>query len=479
MYPFERFTERAKRVLSLAQQEAERAHHSYIGTEHLLLGLMREEGCLAAKALANLGVENNEVRAVIASVIGGKERILIQQRIPTSRVKQVIELSFEEARKMGNNHVGTEHLLLGLLVEGEGIAAHLLQDLGATLEKVRPEIDRLLRAGGVTEKKSRAKLRVIVLGGTRFIGRAIVEELAEHGHPLLIVHRGEHEIESRPRGEHLHAHRQALGEVASALHDFTADAVVDTSAMTRMDAVTALGALPDGLRLLVLSSADVYRAYAAVSSETESDPVPLTEASPVRAERYLYRGKRPDMDDYEKLDVEAAYLERSATVCRLPMVYGEHDSQRREEFILRRVRAKRMRIPIGAGNWLWSRGYVRDIARGVRLALEADATIGEVLNLCESQVWSIRLWAEHILGAAGSDAELVRVRDETQLPQDLRITRAHRQHLLVSPAKAQALLNWTETDPLDALRASVQWHLAHPPDEPDPGFELDDRALTA
>jgi ATP-dependent Clp protease ATP-binding subunit ClpA len=149
MYPFERFTERAKKVLTLAQQEAERAHHSYIGTEHLLLGLMREEEGLAAIVLAKLGVEINEVRATIASVIGRSEEILLRQRIPTSRVKQVIQLSFEEARKMGNNYVGTEHLLLGLLVEGEGIAAHVLQDLGATLEKVRSEMDRLLRASGV------------------------------------------------------------------------------------------------------------------------------------------------------------------------------------------------------------------------------------------------------------------------------------------------------------------------------------------
>jgi ATP-dependent Clp protease ATP-binding subunit ClpA len=154
MYPFERFTERAKKVLTLAQQEAERAHHSYIGTEHLLLGLMREEEGLAAIVLAKLGVEINGVRATIASVIGRSDQILIRQRIPTSRVKQVIQLSFEEARKMGNNYVGTEHLLLGLLVEGEGIAAHVLQDLGATLEKVRSEIDQLLRSGGVTESKS-------------------------------------------------------------------------------------------------------------------------------------------------------------------------------------------------------------------------------------------------------------------------------------------------------------------------------------
>jgi ATP-dependent Clp protease ATP-binding subunit ClpC len=144
LYPFERFTERAKKVLTLAQEEAERSHHSYIGTEHLLLGLLREGEGLAAKVLNNLGVEIGKVRQTIESVLGRNERIIIQQIIPTSRVKKVIEISFEEARRMGHNYVGTEHLLLGLLIEGEGIAAHVLEDLGASLDKVRAEIERLL-----------------------------------------------------------------------------------------------------------------------------------------------------------------------------------------------------------------------------------------------------------------------------------------------------------------------------------------------
>jgi ATP-dependent Clp protease ATP-binding subunit ClpC len=147
LYPFERF----------AQEEAERSHHSYIGTEHLLLGLLREGEGLAAKVLNNLGIEINKVRATIESVLGRNERIIIQQIIPTSRVKKVIEISFEEARRMGNNYVGTEHLLLGLLIEGEGIAAHVLEDLGASLEKVRGEIDRLLHESGLEEESQQAQ----------------------------------------------------------------------------------------------------------------------------------------------------------------------------------------------------------------------------------------------------------------------------------------------------------------------------------
>ena len=157
MYPFERFTERAKKVLTLAQEEAERSHHSYIGTEHLLLGLLREGEGLAAKVLGNLGVEIGKVRQTIESVLGRNERIIIQQIIPTSRVKKVIEISFEEARRMGHNYVGTEHLLLGLLIEGEGIAAHVLEDLGANLEKVRAEIERLLHDSAVEESEPAPK----------------------------------------------------------------------------------------------------------------------------------------------------------------------------------------------------------------------------------------------------------------------------------------------------------------------------------
>ena len=119
MYPFERFTERAKKVLTLAQEEAERSHHSYIGTEHLLLGLLREGEGLAAKVLNNLGVEIGKVRQTIESVLGRNERIIIQQIIPTSRVKKVIEISFEEARRMGHNYVGTEHLVLALADSGQ------------------------------------------------------------------------------------------------------------------------------------------------------------------------------------------------------------------------------------------------------------------------------------------------------------------------------------------------------------------------
>jgi ATP-dependent Clp protease ATP-binding subunit ClpC len=116
-----------------------------------LLGLLREGDGIAAKVLNNLGVEIEKVRQTVESLVGRDKRLtVLQQIIPTSRVKKVIELSFEEARRTGHNYVGSEHLLLGLITEGEGIAAHVLQDLGATLDKVRAEIERL-RQGSTEE----------------------------------------------------------------------------------------------------------------------------------------------------------------------------------------------------------------------------------------------------------------------------------------------------------------------------------------
>jgi nucleoside-diphosphate-sugar epimerase len=319
-------------------------------------------------------------------------------------------------------------------------------------------------------------VRVIVLGGTRFIGRAIVEELAASGHDVLVAHRGSLEPDDMPTVRHLHSDRIELGAHADELASFQPDAAVDCRALTRADSAAVLEALPAGIRLVVISSVDVYRAFGALNDGRETDPIPLDEESPVRPERYPYRGKMPGLDDYDKLDVEEVFLARDATVLRLPMVYGEHDYQLREEFILRRVRAGRRRIPFGGGTWVTCRGYVRDIARGAHLALKTPQAAGQVFNLCEDRSYSIGLWSRMILEAAGSDAELVRVPDGV-LPEDLKPTGTMSQHIAATARKARQMLGWTTSDPEQTLRATVRWHLEHPPAQPDLDFSADDRAL--
>ena len=320
-------------------------------------------------------------------------------------------------------------------------------------------------------------MRVIVLGGTRFIGRASVEELAAKGHELLLVHRGELEPNDMPDAQHLHCDRVDLASHRQELARFRPDAALDCRALTRKDAEIALEAMPAVERWVVISSIDVYRAFGALNDDRETDPVPLDEDSPVRSERYPYRGKLPDRHDYDKLDVEDVYLPRGATVLRLPMVYGERDYQVREEFILRRVRAGRERIPFGAGCWLACRGYVGDVAGAVRLALETSNASG-VFNICEDRTYSMRLWAQMILDAADSRAKLVHVPDEA-LPEDLKVTGTVPQHIAASARKARERLGWTTADPFETLRATVRWHLAHPPANAEQDFGADDRALAS
>src|SRR2546425_6006158 len=141
MGPFDRFNDRAKRVLALAQDEAIRFNHNYIGTEHLLLGLVREGEGVAARVLDSLGVELSKVRTAVEFIIGRGDSTTSPSEITLSpRTKKVIELAIDEARKLGHSHVGTEHLLLGLVREGEGIASGVLESLGVSLEKVRHQV---------------------------------------------------------------------------------------------------------------------------------------------------------------------------------------------------------------------------------------------------------------------------------------------------------------------------------------------------
>ena len=144
---YERFTDRSRKVMQLANQEAQRFNHEYIGTEHILLGLVKEGSGVAANVLKNLDIDFQKVRRQIEQIVQhgpGADRIIAGQLPPTPRSKKVIEYAIEEARVLKHNYVGTEHLLLGLLREEEGVAAQVLTNLGLKLEDVRQEVLNLL-----------------------------------------------------------------------------------------------------------------------------------------------------------------------------------------------------------------------------------------------------------------------------------------------------------------------------------------------
>jgi ATP-dependent Clp protease ATP-binding subunit ClpA len=147
--PFDRFNDRAKRVLALAQDEAIRFNHNYIGVEHLLLGLIREGEGVAARVLNSLGVDLSKTRSSVEFIVGQGESTTSPSEITLSpRTKKVIELAIDEARKLGHSHVGTEHLLLGIVREGDSVGAGVLQSLGVSLDRVRERVVAVLGQQG-------------------------------------------------------------------------------------------------------------------------------------------------------------------------------------------------------------------------------------------------------------------------------------------------------------------------------------------
>ena len=142
---FERFTEQARQVVVLAQDEARQLKHNYIGTEHILLGLLREKEGLAGQALEVLDITVEEMRAQVARVVGPGDEVMTGQMIPfTPRAKKVLELALSEARSLGHNYIGTEHIMLGLVRENDGVAARILADLGADRDRTLAALDDLL-----------------------------------------------------------------------------------------------------------------------------------------------------------------------------------------------------------------------------------------------------------------------------------------------------------------------------------------------
>ncbi|MDE0078448.1 MAG: ATP-dependent Clp protease ATP-binding subunit [Caldilineaceae bacterium] len=153
----ERFTKRARRVLTLAQEQALRLNHNHIGTEHLLLGLVQEENSVAVKVLKELGVEPGQVVRAVERTVGRGERAPLGKPTLAPRTKRVIELAVEEARMMGNHYIGTEHLLLGLVRDGDGVAVNVLRNLGINLDRVRTQTARDLLQSSAQSKEKQKK----------------------------------------------------------------------------------------------------------------------------------------------------------------------------------------------------------------------------------------------------------------------------------------------------------------------------------
>src|SRR6201986_4971745 len=182
---FERFTERARQVVVLAQEEARTLKHNYIGTEHILLGLLREEEGLAARVLESLDITVERVRAQVVRIDGSGEEVTSGQIPFTPRAKKVLELALREALSLGHNYIGTEHILLGLVRENEGVAARILLDFDADSEKIRNEVIRLLSGpGGRRQSGAGQGAGAAATGGAQGEGKKSSKLLDQFGRNL-------------------------------------------------------------------------------------------------------------------------------------------------------------------------------------------------------------------------------------------------------------------------------------------------------
>ena len=213
---FERFTDRARRVVVLAQEEARMLNHNYIGTEHILLGLIHEGEGVAAKALESLGISLEGVRQQVEEIIGQGQQAPSGHIPFTPRAKKVLELSLREALQLGHNYIGTEHILLGLIREGEGVAAQVLVKLGADLNRVRQQVIQLLSgyqgkeaaaAGGPAEGTPSTSLVLDQFG--RNLTQARPGEQARPGHRARERDRAGHAGAVPPDEEQPRPHRRA------------------------------------------------------------------------------------------------------------------------------------------------------------------------------------------------------------------------------------------------------------------------------
>ena len=190
---FERFTDRARRVVVMAQEEARLLNHDYIGTEHILLGLIHEGKGVAARALASLGMRLDSVRSQVVETIGQGHRSPSGHIPFTRRAKKVLELSMREALRLGHNYIGTEHILLGLIREGDGVAAQVLEKLGADLPQIRNSVIRLLSEGEGEDPFGSGHVRVrdpddsIMLKGLRIPARHGVTEEERAGGQTFVL----------------------------------------------------------------------------------------------------------------------------------------------------------------------------------------------------------------------------------------------------------------------------------------------------
>ncbi len=331
-------------------------------------------------------------------------------------------------------------------------------------------------------------MRVLLIGGSGFIGRRVVARLQQRGHDVIIFHRGETGLLADIDAERITGNRLEIDQHIDRIVEARPDVAIDFLPWSDSDTKRVVDTLNGRVeRVVHLSSGDVYQAWGNFLKGTYGEPVPLDEEAPLRADLHPYAGTRPGMEHYDKLLAERVIFQAHyeigypGSIIRLPMVYGPDDRQNRTWEYVKRMVDGRPAILMGAcqAGWLWQRGYVDDVAFGIVLAAEREASIGQVYNVGSPRTLVMAAWVRCIGDALGWTGEIVPVPDHS-LPDHLRKPYTYQQHILFDTDNIRRELGYYElVEPDEALRLTVEWQRDHPPklDLSQFDYAAEDRAL--
>lgn len=339
-------------------------------------------------------------------------------------------------------------------------------------------------------------MRILIIGGTRFMGPYIVKNLHTAGHEVTVFHRSLTKA-SLPEGtREILGNRDQLLQQVDIFKHLEPDVVLDMVATTEKQAQAFLSVFTGVTRrVVVISSQDVYRAFGRVNGheEGEVDLSPITEDAPLREHLYPYRGETPRsaddpqywMDDYDKILVERIVMSSAtlpATILRLPAVYGPHDFQHRMFPYLKRIQDGRSTIVLEEKEaaWRWTHGYVENVADAITLAITDEQASGRIYNVGEPFALSMTERVEQIAQAAHWHGRIVTLPAE-RVPASVRWGINADQHIVVDTDRLRRELGYSERiDLTEAFRRTIAWESANPPEQIDAtmfDYQAEDQAI--
>jgi len=345
-------------------------------------------------------------------------------------------------------------------------------------------------------------VRVLVIGGTAFIGPQVVTRLIDLGHSVALLNRGRTPVDLPESVQRIRSPAERLGDrgylstLRDRIREFDPDVVLDMIAVVESDATALMESFRNlAGRVVVISSQDVYRAYGVlIGVETGPiEPVPFDETGPLRSGRYPYRADTPRetddprvwMDDYDKIPIEKIVMndpDLPGTVLRLPMVYGPRDKQHRMFEYLKRMLDGRPAILLekAVSRWRWTRAYVENVADAIVLAVTREEATGRIYNVGEPETLTTREWVERIAAAMEWSGDIIEVAGET-LPEALRAQGRTDQDLVTQSNRIREDLGYAERVELtEAIARTVAWERDNPPAEehaPKLDYEAEDAVL--